>query len=174
MDKFARSTEGEQSAQEMVSRPSLSLSPPLSLPYSSPSLVYYIHCSAATSLILLQVLNETKKQHRGLRCSRCFALLCRDDDFEYTNGQLHVTGEALKASWDGLIMKGGMVCISHFSLSLSSSPSSLPPLPLSNNQVGLLSKNASSGIQETRHIHKSKQKCCGPQSRKNNVYRELC
>jgi len=72
MDKFSRSTEGEQSAQEMV-------------------------------------LNETKKQHRGMRCSKCFALLCRDDDFEFINGQLHVTGGALKASWDGLIMKGGMV-----------------------------------------------------------------
>eukprot|EP00026_Physarum_polycephalum_P015015 Phypoly_transcript_15594.p1 GENE.Phypoly_transcript_15594~~Phypoly_transcript_15594.p1 ORF type:complete len:297 (+),score=65.87 Phypoly_transcript_15594:27-893(+) len=72
MDKFARSTEGEQNAQEMV-------------------------------------LSEPKKQHRGMRCSRCFALLCRDDDFEYINGQLHVTGEALKATWDGLIIKGGMV-----------------------------------------------------------------
>lgn len=59
---------------------------------------------------LLQVLTETKKQHRGLRCSRCFSLLCRDDDFEYMNGQLNVTGEALKSSWDGLIMRGGMVC----------------------------------------------------------------
>lgn len=55
------------------------------------------------------VLVEPAKQHRGLRCSRCFALLCRDDDFEYMNGQLNVTGEALKPSWDGLIIKGGMV-----------------------------------------------------------------
>jgi len=26
---------------------------------------------------------QEKKQHNGLRCKKCWALLCRDDDFDY-------------------------------------------------------------------------------------------
>jgi len=49
------------------------------------------------------------KQHRGLRCNRCFALLCRDDDFEYINGQLWVDHLITKKGWDGLVFRGSWV-----------------------------------------------------------------
>jgi hypothetical protein len=51
----------------------------------------------------------TKRQHYGLRCRKCFALLCRDDDFEYKNGQLWVNPVVLHNGWEGLIVKGDRV-----------------------------------------------------------------
>jgi len=53
---------------------------------------------------------KPKKQHKGLRCIKCFALLCRDADFEYVNGQLWVNSDELrKQGWQGLETRGSWV-----------------------------------------------------------------
>jgi len=44
-----------------------------------------------------------------LRCKKCLALLARDCDFEYKNGQLCVTPEIFKSGWEGIVMKGNTV-----------------------------------------------------------------
>eukprot|EP01122_Echinamoeba_exundans_P000657 TRINITY_DN10581_c0_g1_i1.p1 TRINITY_DN10581_c0_g1~~TRINITY_DN10581_c0_g1_i1.p1 ORF type:complete len:286 (-),score=56.18 TRINITY_DN10581_c0_g1_i1:311-1168(-) len=44
------------------------------------------------------------KQHRGLRCKKCFCLLARDEDFEYRNGMLWLIGN--QRGWDGLSIRG--------------------------------------------------------------------
>ena len=53
-----------------------------------------------------------KKQHTGLRCKKCFALLARDTDFEYRNGSLFINPELHKdKTWQGLVIqKGNVYC----------------------------------------------------------------
>jgi hypothetical protein len=53
---------------------------------------------------------QPTKQHRGLRCKKCFSLLCRDLDFEYRNGQIWVDSDLVKKiGWGGLIVQGTRV-----------------------------------------------------------------
>jgi len=51
---------------------------------------------------------KPKKQHRGLRCIKCFSLLVRDEDFDYINGLLWVDNAIVKG-WDGLQFRGSWV-----------------------------------------------------------------
>jgi len=54
--------------------------------------------------------SKPKRQHHGLRCNRCFALLVRDKDFEYLNGRLYVDKQVLSdKTWEGLIIEKGKV-----------------------------------------------------------------
>jgi hypothetical protein len=52
---------------------------------------------------------KRQRQHYGLRCRKCFALLCRDDDFDYKNGQLWINPKIVHSGWEGLIIKGDRV-----------------------------------------------------------------
>lgn len=62
-------------------------------------------------LALLLLLNSCL----GLRCIKCFALLCRDNDFEYVNGKLWVNNDELrKSGWQGLETRGSWVCCSFY------------------------------------------------------------
>lgn len=55
---------------------------------------------------------KPKKQHKGLRCIKCFALLCRDDDFDYINGKLWINSKLFKqGAWDGLTTRGSWVSV---------------------------------------------------------------
>lgn len=49
--------------------------------------------------------NVQSKQHRGLRCKKCFLLLCRDSDFDFINGQIWIDPSSLQQNWDGLVLK---------------------------------------------------------------------
>lgn len=65
---------------------------------------------------------KPKKQHKGLRCIKCWVLLCRDNDFDYVNGQLWIkTDELRKSKWEGLQTRGSWVCVF---LSLFGAPNS--------------------------------------------------
>jgi hypothetical protein len=60
----------------------------------------------------IEVLEQpaTKKAHRGLRCKKCFHLLCRDEDFRYHNNELWVASSVVKdKQWDGLLLRHGKV-----------------------------------------------------------------
>jgi len=50
-----------------------------------------------------------KRQHRGLRCPKCLALLVRDQDFDYKNGELWVDPTILSKGWEGIKMKGSTI-----------------------------------------------------------------
>ncbi len=52
--------------------------------------------------------SEPHKQHKGLRCKKCFALLVRDSDFDFRNGQLVVNPE-IAPDWEGLKFRGKTV-----------------------------------------------------------------
>ncbi|KAJ4458132.1 hypothetical protein PAPYR_6253 [Paratrimastix pyriformis] len=52
-----------------------------------------------------------RKQHTGLRCRKCFALLVRDEDFDLVNTLLVVNPVVFtkKAAWEGLIIRAGKI-----------------------------------------------------------------
>eukprot|EP00164_Ancoracysta_twista_P009933 GFYU01014828.1.p1 GENE.GFYU01014828.1~~GFYU01014828.1.p1 ORF type:complete len:342 (+),score=61.25 GFYU01014828.1:69-1094(+) len=52
-------------------------------------------------------LTRPKKQHNGLRCLKCFSLLCHDDQFDYVNGELLITAQ--KGNCRGIIVSSGKV-----------------------------------------------------------------
>ncbi len=58
----------------------------------------------------LETNSKPKRQHRGLRCNRCFQLLVRDKDFEYLNGRLYIDKQLLRdKSWEGILVQKGKV-----------------------------------------------------------------
>ncbi|XP_062517253.1 uncharacterized protein LOC134192531 [Corticium candelabrum] len=65
---------------------------------------------AADVTVESQIFSESKKQHNGLRCKKCFYLLCKDKDFRYHNDELWVASSVLNdKQWNGLLLKYGKV-----------------------------------------------------------------
>jgi hypothetical protein len=53
---------------------------------------------------------KQKRQHFGLRCPKCFALLARDEDFEYRNGRLLIKPHVIRErEWKGLVIEKSKV-----------------------------------------------------------------
>jgi len=77
------------------------------VPKENPTFNQYLNLNPLEPLEIAQ--KKKNRQHRGLRCKKCFYLLVRDEDFEYKNGQLWVKDTLKKIRWEGLKFKGNNV-----------------------------------------------------------------